>query len=190
MQQQIIESDSTLRMNLRTIKVEIEENKLDSSDEIMGMDAGTDDEDPLLDLNEIIEIGKKQSTTNASSKDSKPLTKKRAKEQRSLKCEDCDITFENYKLMYLHSLKHKLTYCTICNTSIRTDNFKKHFENHTAPPEICEICGKTVKNKESLRGHMFHVHRENARSFKCEECNKVFKVRYRYNLHVQKAHTG
>lgn len=116
--------------------------------------------------------------------------KRKAQDQRSLECEQCDIKFDNYRSQQAHMSKHKVRQCSICNSSIRADNFKRHFELHSASKEICEICGKTAKNKESLRGHMFYQHRNNAERYKCEECDREFRYRYKYTLHVRKAHTG
>lgn len=115
---------------------------------------------------------------------------KKKDENRIYECERCDIKFENNKSLQAHMSKHKVRVCSICNSSIRSDNFKRHFELHSATTEICEICGKTAKNKESLRGHMFYQHRENAALYKCEHCDREFRYRYKYKLHIRKAHTG
>lgn len=112
------------------------------------------------------------------------------KTNKVLSCTYCNDEFNSTKEMQCHMSKHKLTKCSICNASIRSDNFKRHFELHTAPKEICEICGKTAKNKESLRGHMFYQHRDNGELYKCQFCPKVFRYRYKHKMHVRKAHTG
>lgn len=117
-------------------------------------------------------------------------TREKQQLECSLNCNKCNIKFENYKAFHNHILKHKFTKCHLCGASIRSDNFRRHYEMHTAPTEVCEICGKTAKNKESLRGHMFCQHKENPVLYKCDECNREFKQRYKYTLHIRKAHTG
>lgn len=107
-----------------------------------------------------------------------------------LQCEQCKVVCESKRLLSAHMMKHKFTVCPICSSSIRSDNFKRHYEMHSAGAEICEICGKTAKNKESLRGHMFHQHRENAPTYKCDHCGRLFNHRYKYTMHIKKTHTG
>lgn len=110
--------------------------------------------------------------------------------KNNLSCDKCNIKFESYRAFYTHALKHKLTKCPVCSAFIRSDNFKRHYELHNAPPEVCQICGKTAKNKESLRGHIFYQHNDNPVVYKCDECNMEFKKRYKYTLHVRKVHRG
>lgn len=109
---------------------------------------------------------------------------------KRLECDQCELKFENVKAWRNHLHKHKLTKCPKCNRLIRVDNFKRHFEMHSASAEICEICGKTAKNKESLRGHMYYQHRTNPEAFKCEHCGRVFSYKSKYSLHIKQMHTG
>lgn len=178
------------------------------SNEIESKDTDTPEDLDLEDsVFEIINIGDEdESSTNSDSKRSQQIfglfanfneqfekkmaQKRKQLSKRSLECDRCNIKFENSRLLQAHMSKHKFKECSICNSSIRADNFKRHFELHSASKEICEICGKTAKNKESLRGHMFYQHRNNAEKYKCDECNREFRYRYKYTLHVRKVHTG
>lgn len=117
-------------------------------------------------------------------------TAEKEKLPRKLFCEHCDATFEDSKKFKAHLSKHSFTTCPECNQLVRSDNFKRHFVLHNASTEICEICGKIAKNKESLRVHMFYQHRENAELIKCDQCNLIFRNKYKYKLHIQKSHIG
>lgn len=112
------------------------------------------------------------------------------KENKPLRCDECEIDFFTRRQLRAHNMKHTLIKCSICSASIRADNFKRHFEMHGAGPEICEICGSIAKNKESLRGHMFHQHKHTADTYKCELCGSRFRYKYKYRLHIQKVHVG
>lgn len=115
---------------------------------------------------------------------------KKLKFPKDLRCEHCDVKFEDGKTFRAHLSKHNLITCPVCDAVVRSDNFKRHSELHNAKREVCEICGKTAKNKESLRGHMFYQHRENAEVYKCEQCNRVFRYKCKYKLHILKTHIG
>lgn len=110
--------------------------------------------------------------------------------QKDLRCEHCEVKFEDGKTFRSHLSKHNLTTCPVCDALVRSDNFKRHSELHNAKREVCEICGKTAKNKESLRGHMFYQHRDNAEVYKCEQCNRTFRYKCKYKLHILKTHIG
>lgn len=105
-------------------------------------------------------------------------------------CDQCEIGFEDVKSFNAHMGRHRCKTCSICGASIRADNFKKHVDMHSASTEVCEICGAVAKNKESLRGHMFHQHKRTADSYKCEFCGSMFRYKYKYRLHIQKVHVG
>lgn len=128
-------------------------------------------------------------TLTKSNKRSTKYVIKKSKPEIFL-CSQCEMSFEDKRSFNAHMGKHKCKTCTICGASIRSDNFKKHFDSHSANPEVCEICGAVAKNKESLRGHMFHQHKRSADSYKCELCDSRFRYKYKYSLHIQKIHIG
>lgn len=106
-----------------------------------------------------------------------------------LECLDCCIKFSSKRLLQLHMAKHKVDRCPFCNIVMRRDNLKKHIQIHSDSPEICEVCGKIAKNKESLRGHINYSHKKKAK-IKCNECEKEFKSAHHYNTHVRNVHLG
>lgn len=77
--------------------------------------------------------------------------------------------------------------CTVCGKSISAYNFKKHMIIHTGETIKCKICGKVVKNEESLRGHMvMHKKQENI----CHICGKTFQYKGEYKNHVYQHRGG
>lgn len=118
------------------------------------------------------------------------IIKHRKTTQKVLMCDQCAISFEDAKSFNAHMAKHRSKTCPLCGVSIRSDNFKKHVDMHNASPEVCEICGAVAKNKESLRGHMFHQHKNRADSYKCQFCDRMFRYKYKHTLHIQKVHIG
>ena len=53
----------------------------------------------------------------------------------------------------------------------------------------CEICGKLVKSKYSLKSHVKLVHEKNGAYFPCDKCGKVLKSKGSLEYH-SKVHTG
>ncbi|KAJ8947524.1 hypothetical protein NQ318_005001 [Aromia moschata] len=110
--------------------------------------------------------------------------------KKNLTCETCNITFKDRSSYYTHCGKHKKTLCQICHHLIRTDNFKKHLLLHTSGPTVCNLCGATCKNVESLRGHIFYQHKSTANEYTCEICGRHFRIKYKFELHKKKEHIG
>ncbi|KAL3266247.1 hypothetical protein HHI36_010427 [Cryptolaemus montrouzieri] len=112
-------------------------------------------------------------------------------EKKNFSCAECKLEFQNNKYAYyLHMLKHKKSQCKICGILIRSDNMSKHVECHTSGPRVCDLCGTTCKNIESLRGHIFYMHRKTADQYKCDQCNRSFRMKYKLELHKKKEHIG
>lgn len=76
--------------------------------------------------------------------------------------------------------------CNICGKIIRTDNLSRHIQNHSENPVSCSLCGKTLKNRNSLRVHLVTLH--NDASFTCDSCGKSFKYKKSLSQHMQKNH--
>lgn len=106
-----------------------------------------------------------------------------------LKCNDCELEFNSKRTFLRHVMKHKIEKCPFCSVTMRKDNLKRHMEIHADCPEICDICGKKAKNKESLRGHI-NYHHKNKELIQCESCGKEFKCKARCTSHFKKVHLG
>lgn len=147
----------------------------------------------LPDTKKVVSTPSKPETTKIVPKPNRSLNKVllvKKKKSKALQCDQCEMSFEDSKEFRAHMMKHNLRTCPICSISIRSDNFKRHYEMHSASTEVCEICGKLAKNKESLRGHMFHQHKHTADTYKCDHCDRRFRYKYKYKLHIQKVHIG
>nr|CAI5832459.1 unnamed protein product [Callosobruchus analis] len=156
-----------------TPKVEVKLEVLDDSQNSNGASIADDNSGDFL--NDIIQ---------------KVMSRKTTREQATYSCDVCNISFSNKPAYTLHSNKHKKTKCEICNRVTRSDNFRKHLMLHSSGPSVCNLCGATCKNIESLRGHMFYQHRNSSDAYVCEECGKRFKIKYKFLLHKTKVHTG
>ena len=53
----------------------------------------------------------------------------------------------------------------------------------------CEICGKLVKNKHTLKSHVKLVHGKGGSEFPCDKCGKIFKSKGSLKYHSM-VHTG
>merc|ERR1712059_69272 len=63
---------------------------------------------------------------------------------------------------------------------------KVEFENKVE----CEVCGKKYKNRKTLSGHQYKVHRElmTGKEVKCEVCDRKYKNRISLNYHQHRNH--
>ncbi|XP_037936677.1 transcription factor grauzone-like [Teleopsis dalmanni] len=114
-------------------------------------------------------------------------------------CEICGKWFRHQYALKNHMSKHdessgaKLKWqCNQCNAVLST-KFSlgrhirvAHHDGSTA--YICAECGKVSLNKEALRAHKKYVH-ESERKFKCNICDKAFKVSGVLKEHMS-THTG
>ncbi|XP_050299574.1 zinc finger protein 26-like [Anthonomus grandis grandis] len=106
----------------------------------------------------------------------------------SLKCPDCNKACSDGKALRAHIKTHERKPCHICGANITSSNIAKHIENHEIKPVVCHICGITVKNRDSLRGHVYYTHSQ--KRLKCDLCPKIFTKLYPYKMHIKKEHTG
>ena len=113
------------------------------------------------------------------------------KPETTFECTECNIKF-NFKRYYLqHMKKHNIvSVCKICGRQVLTCNYRRHLEVHKSSPKVCELCGAVAKNAESLRGHMFYMHKSTAEQYKCKHCGKFYRYKYKFQLHIRKAHGG
>ena len=75
--------------------------------------------------------------------------------------------------------------CSICTSSFTTkSNLKRHEKSHDGTKPICSLCDKSFFNLYDLRQHEDVEHK--GIRFRCDEtsCNKAFKSKYAYRLHV------
>ena len=107
------------------------------------------------------------------------------------KCEHCEATFDrSFNLKRHVRTQHKKgdhdSVCDICGkTFSRKDHMKTHRKSHfggdgnivnVQPPVLnCDKCHKTFKWSYNLRRHQREQHRDEAATFQCSTCGKVFQ---------------
>ncbi|CAG9805431.1 unnamed protein product [Chironomus riparius] len=67
----------------------------------------------------------------------------------------------------------------------------KHENVESDSETQCHLCLKTFTKMHSMKNHMRAVHQDLNESdmFKCEYCDRLFKIRYYLNRHIKNAHT-
>ena len=117
---------------------------------------------------------------------------------KALVCDDCGKRFTMPNAMKNHRLNYHTSFpknCDECGHYCGTkDVFKKHLlvahgdgiQENNVP---CEICGKLLKSKYSLKAHVKQVHGKKEADYPCDKCGKVFRSKASLIYHT-KVHTG
>lgn len=113
-------------------------------------------------------------------------------------CEKCGETFRtNRKLQSHQKVAHAI--CDICNLDLRRKKLKpvdvwSHAQQHLLSsdpnkpaPFICDLCGKTVKDRNRFKAHIKYTHYDNVASV-CESCGLSFRFKHQYTEHKRIQH--
>jgi len=113
-------------------------------------------------------------------------------------CEECSKKFTLPNTLIKHRLNYHTNFpksCGDCGVVMPTKHqFVRHvntqhgtaFQESNVP---CEICGKLVKNKYTLKQHVKLVHEKKKGEFACDQCGKVLKSKGSLDYH-KRTHTG
>jgi len=92
-----------------------------------------------------------------------------------------------------NSTAAKKLVCTICNSMFR---FPSHLREHERVVHLklkdykCEYCGNEYGTKGNLRQHIKNIHEKVEESFYCEICNRHFKYKNKYKIHMAQLHNS
>ncbi|XP_055640112.1 zinc finger protein ZFP2-like [Toxorhynchites rutilus septentrionalis] len=106
------------------------------------------------------------------------------------RCERCDKTFGNIKILQAHLTAHEKNYeCSYCGKVCPNSvSLAGHENTHTKEqPFQCTQCGRSFAQYTSMRRHM-KIH-YNEKAYQCEFCPKRFRQRSVMLTH-KRIHTG
>ena len=118
---------------------------------------------------------------------------------KSLTCEDCGKKFTMPNALKNHRLNNHTVFPKRCDDCGHFCASKTSYKNHRAEAHNewvgedttvpCEICGKSLKSKYSLKLHVKLVHEKTAAEFPCDECGRVLRSKNSLDYH-KRVHTG
>lgn len=121
------------------------------------------------------------------------------KECKSMKCVPCDMLFDSVDNFAIHISTHcqrnavQFENCKYCRRPfIAPTQLKKHIERaHTHNIHLykycCIYCDILFRHPKQLFGHFFSKHRD-INPYTCKICNKGFRIRKNFTLHIKLDH--
>ncbi|KAG5896084.1 hypothetical protein JTB14_006873 [Gonioctena quinquepunctata] len=108
-------------------------------------------------------------------------------------CSECPAVYKSRSTYTVHMRKHRLGeeghICDICGKSVtKKDSLKNHMRTHTGEkPFVCSTCGRAFNTNNLLRTHV-RIH-TNEKPYICTICKKGFRQRPALKIHLR-YHTG
>ena len=131
---------------------------------------------------ESVKVAFANKSKKCEEKDAKPITK--TKFDNDLKCNTCNIPFNNKTELKLHKEKHKVYMCTTCDyKTYNSQVIKEHERIHTGEkPLVCTWCGKGFRQKRTLTNHeRLHT---GEKPFQCIHCDSKFAQQNSLKSHM------
>ena len=100
-------------------------------------------------------------------------------------CEICNKSVKTEYNLTLHRRSHETVYCDQCDFNcegrkrLQSHVYRKHMDSKES--HVCHVCSKTVSTSQQLKSHL-QIHGEE--EFKCEYCDKMFKVEKNMQKHI------
>lgn len=118
--------------------------------------------------------------------------------EKALSCEECGKRFTLPNSLITHRLNHHTSFPKDCDDCGQFQPTKQQYQDHMRiehgvgvheAPVPCEICGKQVRNKYTLKSHVKMVHERGGVNYPCDQCGKILKSKSSLEYH-SKVHTG
>ncbi|XP_076234285.1 uncharacterized protein LOC143179118 [Calliopsis andreniformis] len=111
--------------------------------------------------------------------------------ETSKKCGHCEVIYSSKKELLNHIAKchggQPLFKCITCNRSYeKWSGLDVHEATHRLDkPYLCDLCGKSFKHSNNLRGHKrIHLDDSRKKQHVCEICRKAFRSRFHLGEHM------
>lgn len=123
---------------------------------------------------------------------------KHKKNCKVIKCHTCGINYETmYELSEHQSKEHPLSVelktCTFCwkqcvgNVALQKHIDRSHKSELHMYKYLCIYCKSVYKHPQKLFGHFFSKHKD-LDPYTCKICNKKFRIRKQFTLHIKLDH--
>ncbi|KAL3276520.1 hypothetical protein HHI36_011897 [Cryptolaemus montrouzieri] len=88
-----------------------------------------------------------------------------------------------YSCPSVFSKKDRLHKCLYCDQKLLSDQFLAHLKQHKVKTFKCEECNRVFRKINHLNGHRVKAHIKEF-PFKCEHCKKGFMIKKNYECHL------
>lgn len=188
-----------LETSVKIEQDESEEISANFDDSFHDNNSSNDHEQPQLTfeetaaaMNSVIDEGPNGQTKY----DHEDLTKQIAAYASSdLTCDSCEATFVSLgeaRRHYLQAHNIRKGYIKCCKIRLKTrGHIIEHIQWHINPETFkCQQCNKIFKNNERLKIHAVRHEPETNRKFKCTKCSKRFQRKYILTTHMKTVHSA
>lgn len=120
-------------------------------------------------------------------KDSHALSAHRRRHRVRWRCCECGAAWSRAGVAADHAARHHLArvpthVCNVCGHAEPTlGKLRNHIKNH-GERQKCELCGKSFRDRTSLRTHLF-IHR-GEKEYCCPKCDKKFLFKKAMEVHL------
>ncbi|KAI5088540.1 zinc finger protein 408 [Silurus meridionalis] len=108
-------------------------------------------------------------------------------DERRYACPHCTKRFRQHSNLQGHLRLHtgekpyRCLHCELCFSQV--PELKRHMIQHTGEAYLCSVCGKALRDPQTLRAHE-RLHAGD-RPFKCQDCGKAYTLATKLRRHLK-----